>query len=443
MARHFLIVWIVYWLAVALLPVHSIYPATGSAFVLQLVFVLLTLASFSVTHALLGEPRRPVAGRFDLPTAPQLARLALSMSVAGLLCVLYDKIVVQGIDFSQGIVAAREQWRRLGEERGGAASSVFSVLGYLLGSGYFVAAVLAVTQVRTMSAHQRMRTLFVSALLLLASSVITGGRSSVLLFAAMVLGGLAARGGLSLRVLFPWRWQRIVLVAFALLAAGYTVFVFYLRAAASDLAAQSYATGFLADLGLRVDGWYKDLLNDSAFSSLSAMVVLTISYVTHSFATTAALVALPPEGKSVLFSHVVELLAKVGVMSYPDENWYLAGRFPSVPGALWQLAGPVAVTVGSLLLGAVAAAARAWTIRHPARLLPLGVFVMMYAVLVLTPALLAVDFLSFPFIAFEFVLLALADRLLLRRPAVLQRSRRVAASGAAGIDIANEKAASG
>ncbi|WHZ10401.1 MAG: hypothetical protein OJF60_000840 [Burkholderiaceae bacterium] len=439
MARHFLIVWIVYWLAVALMPVHSIYPATGPAFVLQLVFVLLTLAAFAVTHAYLGCPPRLPAGRFDLRAAPQLARLALVMSLIGLLCVLYDKIVVQGIDFSQGIVAAREQWRRLGEERDGAASSVFSVLGYLLGSGYFVAAVLAATQIRTMTVRQRLRTLLAAAVLLLVGSAISGGRSSVLLLAAMVLGGTAARGSLSLRELFPRRRQRRALMVVALVAAGYTVNVFYLRAAASDLSAQRYATGFLANLGLQLDGWYRSLLDGSALSSLSAMVVLSVSYVTHSFATTAALVDLPPEGKSVLFSHVAEILAKIGVMAYPDENWYLAGRFPSVPGALWQLGGPAAVLAGSLLLGAAAAAARAWTMLRPAQLLPLGVFVMMYAVLVLTPALLAVDFLSFPFIAVAFVLLALADRLLRRRRAA--RSRRVPTGTAAMIAVSNKRVA--
>ena len=52
----------------------------------------------------------------------------------------YDKLFIQKIDYSAGLAFAREEWRQLGEEREGQASSIFSVIGYLLGSSYYVAA---------------------------------------------------------------------------------------------------------------------------------------------------------------------------------------------------------------------------------------------------------------------------------------------------------------
>ena len=47
MSKHFLGVWLIYWIAIFLLPVHSIYPATAEAFGLQCAFVVLV---FRVLH---------------------------------------------------------------------------------------------------------------------------------------------------------------------------------------------------------------------------------------------------------------------------------------------------------------------------------------------------------------------------------------------------------
>ena len=81
MVKHFLGVWLIYWVTVALLPVHSIYPATAEAFALQCAFVTLVLGTYTLTYALLGEPALPAAGRFDVPTAPTLILISLVMSI--------------------------------------------------------------------------------------------------------------------------------------------------------------------------------------------------------------------------------------------------------------------------------------------------------------------------------------------------------------------------
>jgi hypothetical protein len=120
---------------------------------------------------------------------------------------------------------------------------------------------------------------------------------------------------------------------------------------------------------------------------------------------------------TILFLHILGILHKLGLTSAPEGDWFLAGRLPSVPGALWHQFGVLGFIVSSLLLGTICAIMAVWTARQPHRLLPLGAFVMADSTLLLSPALFAGDFLSFPFVMASFILLAPVCRhTLLRSP---------------------------
>lgn len=399
-----------------LLPVKSIYAATVQAFLLQLIFVFLVLAAYDVTEILLNSTKIPKAKSFDIPRTLALIKLAMGASLVGFIFLMYDKISIQGIDYSDGIAIAREQWRQLGEDRAGEASSVFSVLGYLFGSSYYVAVVLAITQVKILSAAQRVSIILLCFLMVIANSVITGGRSSVLLLGVFIIVSMDSRSELNMRMLLGGRMLRWILLLAAGLAAGYTIFVFYQRADTGELNGTEYVLDFLPFLGLELAEWFKDLLDDGMLSSLSAMLVLVASYLTHSFATTAAIMDESTGDKTIIFIHAVNLLSKLGLVNQPSDEWFLSGRFPSFPGALWHQFGVIGFVMGSLLLGAASAIAKAWTALRPNRLLPLGVFVMTDVVLILTPLLFAGDFLSFPFVLAAFVLLTVVEKCLQPRP---------------------------
>lgn len=409
MQKHFLGVWLIYWTAIVLLPVESIYAATVQAFLLQLTFVFLVLTAYGVTEIILESRKIPKAGSSDIPRTFTLIKLAMGASVVGFIFLIYDKIYIQGIDYSNGVAIAREQWRQLGDDRAGQASSVFSVLGYMFGSAYYVAAVLVITQVKIIGTAQRVSILLFCFLMVMANSVIAGGRSSVLLLAVFIIGSMASRSELNMRMLLGGRMLRWILLHAAGLAAGYTIFVFYQRADAGELNGAEYVLDFLPFLGLELAAWFRSLLDDGMLSSLSAMLVLAASYLTHSFATTAAIMDGSTEDKTIIFVHAVNLLSKLGLANQPSDEWFLSGRLPSFPGALWHQFGVIGFVMGSLLLGATGAIAKAWTALRPNRLLPLGVFVMTYVVLILTPILFAGDFLSFPFVLAAFVLLTVVE----------------------------------
>jgi hypothetical protein len=409
MNKNFFPAWLAYWLVIFLLPVHSIYPATDEAFALQLFFVAIVFFGYVITYFFLGEPALPVAGFADLRKTSVLVNISLVMSMIGIVFLVFDKLFIQGIDYSEGLAVAREEWRRAGEDRDGGVSSIFSVLGYLLGSSYYVAIVLAVTQVNVLGSSKRIKILLASFLLLMLNSAISGGRSNVLLVAACIFGAMASRRDLNFRQLFPHKIQWWLMLMTVGLSGIYILFIFYQRADASDMSAQNYALDFLPYLGLELDAWFFDLMDGGVIGSLLAMIVLAVSYVTHSFATVAAIVNTPSEDKVVIFLHFWGLLGRIGLLDMPDGEWFLAGRFSSVPGALWYQMGGIGFVAVSFLLGATSAVVKAWTARQPDRLLPLGAFVMIEAVLLLSPALFAADFLSFPFVVVSFLLLAVID----------------------------------
>lgn len=411
MLKTFAYVWALYWIVFLLLPVHSLYPSTLAAFAVQGAFVLLVGAGYLTVRMLFYTDRVPSADRSAIASTRALIGISLLMSIVGLAALTYDKIYVQGIDYSQGLAVARNQWGQLGEERTG-VSSVFSVIGYLFGSSYFVTIVLAITQVLALSTRERLLVLTASFCLVMANSVLTGGRSSLLLLAAFAIAAFTARKGLNIRGLMPNRWQRVFAALLILTGAGFAVFVFYQRADAGDLPPLTYAVDFLPWLNLEIDPWYEQRLDEGFLSSLSAMCVLALSYITHSFASVAAIIDAPSEDKTIVFLGPLQLLQTLGLAPEPDYDWFLVGRFPSVPGAFLHQFGWLGFGISSLIMGLVGGVVEIWTIRQPTRLLPLGAYVMAVATLALTPQLLAVDFLSFPFVVGSFVMLAAIDSVL-------------------------------
>lgn len=413
----------IYWIAVAALPVHSIYPATLQALVLQVSFVFMVWLSAKVILDMFNIRRMPAANQRNIPYSSSLIWVAISLSIFGLAALTYDKLFIQGINYSDGLAIARQEWRQFGEDREGRASSAFSVVGYLFGSAYYVAAVLAVTQGAVLSARTRLRALLVSFLLLMANSVITGGRSNILLIAVFVFAAFGSRRGISLRGLIVSPLQRRLLQSLVLIAVAYSLLIFYQRADAQNIGGVEYAIDFLPFLGLEADTWYRQSLVDTPLSSISAIAVLAGSYLTHGFASLAAIVDAPPEDKSLIFLNVAQLLYKMGIASQPDADWFLVGRFATFPGALLHQFGPFGFFAGSILLGATAGATKVWVARKPDHLLPLGAYTMMTTTLILTSTVFAPDFLSFPFVAAAFVILAIVGKLIHLRDALRSKGR--------------------
>src|SRR5687768_18487486 len=110
MLSRFLHVWLFYWLAVALLPVRSAYPATGEAFLVQLTVVVLVAGTLQLISSKFAPGPMPAAGSTDIPGSSSLLWIALALSAVGLLALCYDRIFIPGVALLGGTTYARRLW---------------------------------------------------------------------------------------------------------------------------------------------------------------------------------------------------------------------------------------------------------------------------------------------------------------------------------------------
>jgi len=327
------------------------------------------------------------------------------LSVTGFALLIYDRIVIQNIDFSYGLAYARAQWTDFGQNRN-TPSSIFSVTGYLLGSVYFASLVMALNRMTLLSRMELAMLLASVFALAMANSAITGGRSILLLLVGFTICGLCLRKGGSLGTVLRGKYFKRGCFALGVLMLAYVSYITLDRAWNADITMEAYLRDAVAYLKLDLSDWYALHLRHSALSTISAPLVYIGAYLTHSYAILCEIVQGPEENKVIVFGHLLGLLAKLGLVAPPEGDWFLAGRFPTLPGALWHQFGPVGMVAGGLVLGAVAGLARRCYQAMPDFVLFQGFQVCVGTILVLSPLLFAGDLMIFPFIVIGFILLA-------------------------------------
>ena len=364
MQKLFIKTWMIYWFVIILIPVKSIYPATYQAFFLQLTFVVLVFLSFYFTSTILGTKEIDENNFFVINKSYTYIKIAMILSLIGFLFLIYDKVFIQGINYSEGLAFAREQWRQQGEGREVEVSSIFSVFGYLFSSSYFVAAILSITQNNILTTYQRFGTLLLCLLFSISNTIITGGRSTLFLFVVFILISLSSRNLITLQKSIFNKKLSLVLFFIFLFIATYFILIFYQRAELSDTDANLYVLNFLPYLGLMPVEWYDNLLR------------------------------------------------KLGLSLFSYDEWFLSGRFPSLPGAFLHQFGAFGFVFASIFLGSINAILKRWRKLCPTHLFPLGTLIMVEVILILSPLLFAGDFLSFPFILTELIIIFYIDKII-------------------------------
>lgn len=410
----FVLAWALYFMGVALLPASSMFGPMSEAILLQLDFALLAgaaaLATWLLSDGLVPRPPNDAGGKVADDDRLRLAsRISLALSGAGLLALFVDKVFVQHIDYFGGLAAARIEWATLGAERDG-ISSMWSALGYLLSTCFFVAVALLVMRPDTFSATERAIAWLSSLGLVLGNSALTGGRSFLLLLAAAVVALAFLRIDLG-KPLPRIRFEGMLGFSAAIAAAGaYVLYVFAARAELTEIDVHRYAVEMLEFLGGQPTPAFEQLSGDTWFGRLAGLLALALAYLVHSAFTFAAIVEAPPQHGDLLFGYLRELAAKLGLTDRPDLDWLLAGRFPSLPGALYLDGGVALLAVGALALGVLMALSARLCQRYPWSLTALSVWVAVQTTALLSPLLMAAEVLSYPFVIVEFLLIAAVAR---------------------------------
>lgn len=398
-------VWIAYWFGLIFLPFIYVYGSVFQAGVLQVVFV----AAFVGSYHMLARPSTA-----DISIGVNeilLAYFGILISIVGVWLLAFDKIAIQGIDYTKGIAFAREEWRRLGEGRS-APSSLFSIIGYAIGSTYFISSGLSIYWAGKFEMRNFYAINIIAFIICLMNTVITGGRSIIVLYAVFCVVAFAANPQNRIRHLFPRPTAAVILVAAVVVFFSYSLFVIGSRSSANGLRPLEYAYNFLPYLGIYIDPNFLDYIGTGIRADVVGILSVAAGYLVHSAVTFGAILENPEQSGTVLFTHVLTLGGRLGLWDAPDAGWFLSGRFASVPGLLWLQFGGWALLAGGIVIGSAMAAFQRWVQASPHSVIPIVGLASVGSIAILSPLSFAGDFLAFPFIVIGAVIMEIARLML-------------------------------
>jgi len=141
------------------------------------------------------------------------------------------------------------------------------------------------------------------------------------------------------------------------------------------------------------------------FSELIYLAILFLGYLLHSYVVVAQIYGYPYENHSlVIFSGIGLIMGKLGIISKPDIEWFLAGTFPSLPGSLYLQGGFVLMILFGLLLGFTTHLVSLLVYKYRYNTVLLFLYIILLSVMLTSPVLFIFDSLMFPFILIQFAI---------------------------------------
>lgn len=410
--RVFVGVWLLYFFLVLIAPAYSMTSEMNQVVFLDAGFVALTSLVAVLTNYFLEKKLRVDSGYYlrQVPgISEKLIRLTLSLALIGLLALMFDKIQVQHIDYSGELARAREEWRELGEGREG-VSSPYSMIGYALSTCFILTLVPLMLSPRLLRPIKIGLALLGLFFFLMLNSILIGGRSIILLTLCFAVAFYVIRRERGDTAYTLSKKTKMGLLILGGITTIYIFYVFMSRASATHdgVSGAEYLEAMQEYMELKTAAW-PALLEKSfpALGSLVAFGMLIITYLCHSafiFAEYLQHQADYAGDPLILFNHMRGIFAKVALIGPQSTDWFLAGRFPSLPGALFHDGGYILLFVGTLILGGFVGIANFFTKAKQMSLVRIGFVSSIYTVLFLSPLLFAADIMSFPFIVFEFIM---------------------------------------
>lgn len=327
------------------------------------------------------------------------------LSIISVCFIIFDRIIIQGIDYSKGVVFAREQWRIVGEDRDG-FSSVFSLIGNMLSGFPIILASLLYLYYERLNGRVLFISLIGAILTIGGSTFLTGGRSIVMMFSlSLLLIGLIRRfRGIGF---IPKKTSTFLRINFSVIfisAFIYTVYVFHLRAVAGGNSSLTYMVSTLEHLGGKYLG--EERYMTSFMSDVVNYLNITGAYLVHSVWTLQSILDLNNYDGVVTFTFYRVNLARVIDMK-TSTGWDFSGLFSTYLGAFYYDYGLGGAILSSILIGVLMFVSTLILYSKDLTILHIGIFLSSMYIVMLSPLLFAADIMSFPFILFGFCMLYL------------------------------------
>ena len=407
--------WVVYWALILIAPFRASVDSPWIGIAIQFLFFCSVIAGYFFypahhSQAIKIEQRLPRKPGFYV----KLFWLSIILSLLGSLSLTIDRVVFQGISFSEGLAVAREQWRQAGEAREGTISSVYSVLGYLLAPAFYYSIINLVVY---RPVHKTVKSKWFLIILLIGwNTILTGGRSTAFVAFIIFVSAQAYYRhfyiDLNRKSLLDFlrRSSLIInkksLLTFCVILSllVYSLYVFKERSTANGMTITEYVDQALYGLGLEMYPVISENKEYIPFSDIFYLLVLFAGYIVHSYVVTTRIFLYSGENDAlVIFSGLGLILNKLGLIAPPNTHWFLAGSFSSLPGALYLQGGFVLLLVFGFSIGLLTRLVVLFIYKYPYNSMLLFIYVILLSILISSPVLFIFDSLMFPFILIQFI----------------------------------------
>lgn len=338
--KSYMQIWIGVYLMAFLIPASSIYKTSSKFYALGLVtlFLIILTLSMILTYSFLIKKKihsfEPILPQINKKLIFIVIKICSLLSLAGLLCFAIDKVFIQGVNYTEGLATARYDYRDIGEGRTG-ISSIYSALGYIF-SGFSCVSFMISFVFFDQSKKWTLYGLLLPFLDLMGVSILTGGRTSIILIVAMVLGGRVLRKLLGYET-WPFNKKNTSLFIILLVVIFfYVIYIFADRAQQSDVIAKFYAESMIIFLSGSVNPYFDkiEILPD-VIQNFIYLCISLLAYLVHSNWILEGVFELNNKYGEATFVGFRDYLSKLG-LPFQHREWSFEGKFISWPGALFH-----------------------------------------------------------------------------------------------------------
>lgn len=391
------------YLILWLLPVEANIPNSGTNFLLNITFVFLivTVSLFIDKIFSSGEQKNKSLKKMTVKKMKFIICLSTISSFLGLLLIAYDRIFIRGINYQNGLRAARYDWKAT------TGGSIFGFFGNLLINSAYISIIMLILNFDKMCTKERNICFLVSSISIFGFGALNGGRSNIFFMFAFLIVSLVIRKTLNGKKIRLKKRAYFIIVLFSVFAIIFCLMMFASSANMNKLNFKTQAQLGINELYGKTGETFAKIKNPN---DLRYLIIYAFSYIIHGQWTAETIFSFNNFVGDEVFYLYKDFLHGFGILKHTPIPSYIKadGVFLSFPGALYYDYNILGVIFGSIFLGCLLG----WIItllRRPESMTGIKLLITVYTLLViiLSPFFFALGFIYVNFAIFDFLVIIL------------------------------------
>lgn len=332
---------------------------------------------------------------FNISNIKRISVASSVLALIGLSCFGYDKAILQGLDYSDGIAAARHQFIDSGQFREDKVSSIYSIIGYFAGGFSFISLYFSLIFKEEISKIIFIFNVLASLICIMGISILTGGRTSVIIIVTVFWSAYILRGYFNKN---KWPFSRKSTLVFVLVVLNlffYNLYVFSERARTTNNLASLYMENMVEWMQGKVSSNINYLEEIPVVKDYLYFFVILWVYLTHSNWVFEGVFETIDRSGAAIFTGFWVILAKLKMLP-PLKEWAFAGRFISWPGGVFYDFGMLGIVIFSFIHGFFSSYIIRKLKSNKITSINLMFFLLIISISVTSPFIIIIDVLMFP-----------------------------------------------